>query len=191
MLHDLHFRGYEDPLPSSDIDGYAELCRELRVQVIVGEFVFSPYDFPEYLRRGAADTLRFVVDNIGGITPGVKVGVLAECHGMECMPHGVGNVLHQAAHLQCELAMPNSAFIEVPYPQGCRDAQPYIKDPIRIAADGCVLRRRSRGWDTSSTAPASKKRLLELSAESAFSARGSQRPIVAFSALGVPTRKRL
>ena len=94
--------------------------------------------FPSILRRGAADTLRFVVDNIGGITPGVKVGVLAECHGMECMPHGVGNVLHQAAHLQCELAMPNSAFIEVPYPQGCRDAQPYIKDPIRIAADGCV-----------------------------------------------------
>jgi len=38
----------------------------------------------------------------------VKIGVLAECHGMECMPHGVGNVLHQAAHL------PNSAFVEVP-----------------------------------------------------------------------------
>jgi L-alanine-DL-glutamate epimerase-like enolase superfamily enzyme len=79
-----------------------------------------------------------VVDNVGGITPGLKIGVLAECHGMECMPHGVGNVLHQAAHLQCDLAMPNSAFVEVPYPQGARDAQPYVKDVIRIASDGYV-----------------------------------------------------
>jgi L-alanine-DL-glutamate epimerase-like enolase superfamily enzyme len=138
LLDDLHFRGYEDPLPSTDVDGHAQLCRELHVPVIVGEFVFSLYDYPEYIRRGAADTLRFVVDNVGGITPGLKIGVLAECHGMECMPHGVGNVLHQAAHLHCELAMPNGAFVEVPYPQGARDAQPYVKDVIRIASDGYV-----------------------------------------------------
>jgi L-alanine-DL-glutamate epimerase-like enolase superfamily enzyme len=138
LLDELHFRGYEDPLPSTDIEGHAQLCAELRTPVIVGEFVFSLYDYPDYLRRGAADTLRFVVDNVGGITPGMKIGVLAECHGMECMPHGVGNVLHQAAHLNCELAMPNSAFVEVPYPQGARDAQPYMKDTIRIEPDGCV-----------------------------------------------------
>jgi L-alanine-DL-glutamate epimerase-like enolase superfamily enzyme len=138
LLDDLHFRGYEDPLPSTDVDGLAQLCRELRVPVIVGEFVFSLYDYPEFIRRGAADTLRFVVDNVGGITPGLKIGVLAECHGMECVPHGVGNILHQAAHLHCELAMPNGAFVEVPYPQGARDAQPYVKDAVRIASDGYV-----------------------------------------------------
>jgi len=138
LLDQLHFRGYEDPLPSTDLDGLEQLCRELSVPVIVGEFLFSLYDYPEYVRRGAADTLRFVVDNVGGITPGLKIGLLAECHGMECMPHGVGSVLHQAAHLHCELAMPNSAFVEVPYPQGARDAQPYIKDRIRIAPDGAV-----------------------------------------------------
>jgi L-alanine-DL-glutamate epimerase-like enolase superfamily enzyme len=138
LLDELHFRGYEDPLPSTDVDGHAQLCQELSVPVIVGEFMFSLYDYPEYIRRGAADTLRFVVDNVGGITPGVKIGILAECHGMEVMPHGVGNVLHQAAHLHCELAIPNSAFVEVPYPQGARDAQPYMKDLIRIAPDGYV-----------------------------------------------------
>lgn len=104
----------------------------------MGEFVFSLYDYPEFLHRGAADALRFVVDNVGGITPGVKVGALAECHGMDCMPHEVGSVLHQAAHLHCALAMPNSALVEVKYPQGTYDAQPYLKDCIRIASDGCV-----------------------------------------------------
>ena len=125
-------------LPSTDVEGHAQLCRELSVPVIVGEFLFSLYDYPEYIRREAADTLRFVVDNVGGITPGVKIGILAECHGMEVMPHGVENVLHQAAHLHCELATPNSAFVEVPYPQGARDAQPYMNDLIRISPDGCV-----------------------------------------------------
>jgi len=68
----------------------------------------------------------------------MKIGTLAECHGMECSPHGVGNVLHQAAHLQCELAMPNSLFCEVPYSQGVRDQQPYVRGQIRITKDGYV-----------------------------------------------------
>jgi L-alanine-DL-glutamate epimerase-like enolase superfamily enzyme len=57
---------------------------------------------------------------------------------MECSPHGVGNVLHQAAHLHCELAMVNSAFVEVPAPLGARDNQPYIMDKIGISSDGYV-----------------------------------------------------
>lgn len=137
-LDDLHFRGYEDPLPSTDMEGHVELCASLKVPVIVGEFLFSLYDYGEYIRRGAADVFRFVGDNIGGITGGMKIATLAECFGMECMPHGVGTVLHQAAHLHCELAMANSAFVEVPAPQGVRDAQPYVKDRIRIAPDGYV-----------------------------------------------------
>ena len=31
--------------------------------------------------------------------------------------------------------MPSSAFVEVPAPQGARDAQPHMKDHIRIAND--------------------------------------------------------
>jgi hypothetical protein len=31
-----------------------------------------------------------------------KIGILAQCQGMECMPHGVGTVLHRAAHPHCE-----------------------------------------------------------------------------------------
>jgi L-alanine-DL-glutamate epimerase-like enolase superfamily enzyme len=34
--------------------------------------------------------------------------------------------------------MPNSSFIEVPWPQGARDQQSFLKDRVRIAADGHV-----------------------------------------------------
>jgi L-alanine-DL-glutamate epimerase-like enolase superfamily enzyme len=137
-LDDLGFRGFEDPLPSNDIDGWAALSRSLRTPLILGEFVLSPYEFAEYIRREAAGALRFVVDNIGGITGGLKIATLAECFGLECMPHGVGGTLHQAAHLQCALAMPNAAYVEVPYPQGVRETEPYVKNPIRVAVDGSV-----------------------------------------------------
>jgi L-alanine-DL-glutamate epimerase-like enolase superfamily enzyme len=138
VLDELHFRGYEDPLPSTDLEGHVELSRALKTPLIVGEFMFSVYDYGEYVRRDAAGMFRFVVDNIGGITGGMKIGTLAECFGMECSPHGVGNVLHQAAHLHCELAMVNSAFVEVPAPLGARDNQPYIMDKIGISSDGYV-----------------------------------------------------
>ena len=137
-LDDLHFRAFEDPLPSTDLDGHAELKRALRTPLIVGEFMFSVYDYGEFVRRDAADMFRFTVDNIGGITGGLKIGTLAECFGMECSPHGVGNVLYQAAHLQCELAMANSAFVEVPAPIGARDNQSYVKDRIGVSGDGYV-----------------------------------------------------
>jgi L-alanine-DL-glutamate epimerase-like enolase superfamily enzyme len=56
------------------------------------------------------------------------------------MHHAVGNYTRNEAmevgRLLDELHF--RAFIEMPYPQGARDAQPYIKDLIRIAADGCV-----------------------------------------------------
>ena len=145
VLDELDFAAYHDPLPATDIEGWAELCRARAVPVVAGEFLFSIYDYAEYVRREAADVLRFVVDNVGGITAGLKVARLAECCGMECSPHGVGAEMYQAAHLHCELAMPNSAYIEVPWPQGARDQQTYLKDRIRIAADGHVHAPRLPG----------------------------------------------
>jgi L-alanine-DL-glutamate epimerase-like enolase superfamily enzyme len=145
VLDELGFTAYHDPLPTTDIEGWAELRRALTVPLVAGEFLFSIYDYAEYIRREAADVLRFVVDNVGGITAGLKVARLAECCGMECSPHGVGAEMYQAAHLHCALAMPNSAFIEVPWPQGARDQQTYLKDRIRIAADGHVHAPRLPG----------------------------------------------
>jgi L-alanine-DL-glutamate epimerase-like enolase superfamily enzyme len=145
LLDELEFAAYHDPLPATDIEGWVELCRALTVPVVAGEFLFSIYDYAEYVRREAADVLRFVVENVGGITAGLKVAVLAECCGMECSPHGVGGEMYQAAHLHCALAMPNSAYLEVPWPQGARDQQTYLKDRIRVAADGHVHAPRQAG----------------------------------------------
>jgi L-alanine-DL-glutamate epimerase-like enolase superfamily enzyme len=137
VLDELGYISYEDPIPTDDVDGLVALATALDLPVTVGEFIFSPYDFPGYIRRGACDTVRFVVDNIGGITGGMKVGRLAECFGMECQPHNWGTPLDHAVHFHCELAMPNNIWFEMTQPQGVMD-QPYFKDQIRIDSDGYV-----------------------------------------------------
>jgi L-alanine-DL-glutamate epimerase-like enolase superfamily enzyme len=137
VLDELGYISYEDPIPTSDIDGLVELSRALDLPVTIGEFIFSPYDFTEYIKRGACDIVRFIVDNIGGITGGMKIARLAECFGMECQPHNWGTALDHAVHFHCELAMPNNIWFEMTQPQGLTD-QLYFKDRIRIDKDGYV-----------------------------------------------------
>ncbi|MFN7996583.1 MAG: enolase C-terminal domain-like protein [Bryobacteraceae bacterium] len=137
LLDELKFVAFEDPLPTKDIDGLVELSRALDVPVHIGEFLFSIYDYGEYVRRGALDVVRFIVDNVGGISGGMKVAAMAECFGLECAPHNWGSTLDHAVHFHCELAMPNNVFFEMTVPQGVYD-EPYMKDKIRIAPDGYV-----------------------------------------------------
>jgi L-alanine-DL-glutamate epimerase-like enolase superfamily enzyme len=143
-LDKLGYVAFEDPLPTTDIDGLVELASKVDVPLHVGEFLFSIYDYPEYIRRGAVDAVRFVVDNVGGISEGLKVGRLAECFGMPCVPHNWGNVFDHSVHFQCELAMPNAPWFEKTLPvagtpdlQGAADL-PYVKDTFRIQPDGYV-----------------------------------------------------
>jgi L-alanine-DL-glutamate epimerase-like enolase superfamily enzyme len=143
-LDKLGYVAFEDPLPTTDIDGLVELAAKVDVPLHIGEFLFSPYDYPEYIRRGAVDAVRFVVDNVGGITSGMKIGHLAELFGMPCVPHNWGNAFNQSVHFQCELAMPNAPWYEKTLPQaGVADLQgasdlPYLKDTFRVQPDGYV-----------------------------------------------------
>ncbi|MBI4893708.1 MAG: mandelate racemase/muconate lactonizing enzyme family protein [Acidobacteria bacterium] len=137
LLERLNFVAFEDPIPTTDIEGLAQLCQTLEIPVHVGEFIFSPYNYAEYIRRGAMDVVRFITDNVGGITGGMKIARMAELFGMECAPHNWGETFDHAVHFHCELAMPNNVWFEMTVPQGVGD-RPYLKDRIRIAKDGYV-----------------------------------------------------
>jgi L-alanine-DL-glutamate epimerase-like enolase superfamily enzyme len=137
VLDQLGFVAFEDPIPTKDIEGLVELCRALDVPIHAGEFIFSIYDYAEYIQRGAVDVVRFIVDNVGGITGGMKIAALAECCGMECAPHNWGDTLDHAVHFHCELAMPNDVWFEMTVPQGVYD-HAYMKDRIRVEKDGYV-----------------------------------------------------
>ncbi len=143
-LDELNYYGYEDPLPTNDVEGYVQLRNALDVPIHTGEFIFSIYDYAEYIRRGAVDVLRFIVDNVGGITGGMKIAHLAECHGLMVEPHNWGDTFDHAVHFHCELAIPNGDFFEMKVPQGLGDSV-YMKDVIRVEKDGYVYPPKKPG----------------------------------------------
>ena len=68
----------------------------------------------------------------------MRVGLLADAHGLECAPHNWGNVLDLAVHFHVELALPNAFWFEMPFPAEYTDRS-YFKHKFRIDPEGYVL----------------------------------------------------
>jgi L-alanine-DL-glutamate epimerase-like enolase superfamily enzyme len=137
VLDELNYLWFEDPIPSTDIEGLVELGRKLDLAIHVGEFLFSISDFAEYIRRGALTVARLIADNVGGISGSMRVGALADAFNLECTPHNWGNPTDLAVHFHLELAMPNAFWFEMPHPVTAAD-RPY-QPKFRIDKDGYVL----------------------------------------------------
>jgi len=138
LLDELHYAWYEDPIRTTDQEGLIELCAALSLPIHVGEFIYSIADFAEYIKRDALDVVRLIADNVGGISGAMRVGLLADAHGLECTPHNWGNVPDLALHFHVELALPNAYWFEMPFPMEYAD-RPFYKDKFRIDQDGFVL----------------------------------------------------
>jgi L-alanine-DL-glutamate epimerase-like enolase superfamily enzyme len=137
LLDELNYAWFEDPIRTTDMDGLIELAAALSLPLHVGEFLYSISDFAEYISKGALDVARLIADNVGGISGSMRVGLLADAFGLECTPHNWGNTLDLAVHFHLELALPNAAWFEVPYPPELSD-HPYFNYKFRPDAEGYI-----------------------------------------------------
>jgi len=150
-IEKLDFYWYEDPIPTTDVDGLVDLCRSLDIQILMGENIHDFYSYAELIRRNATDDIKCIDVNVGGITGMLKVAHLAEAFGMKCEPHSWGHPWQQAAHLHVMLAIRNCDFFEMPVPEGIFDIG--TKDVIRIDKQGYVHAPKKPGlgidvnWD--------------------------------------------
>ena len=97
----------EEPMPADDIAGHARLATQSRIPIAVGESLYSPGQFGDYLRLGACSIVQVDVARIGGITPWMKVAHLAECMNVAVSPHFLMEL-----HVSLCCAVPNSAWVE-------------------------------------------------------------------------------
>jgi len=85
---------FEDPLPTTDIDGLVELAAKVDVPLHIGEFIFSPYNYGEYIRRGAnrCRPLRRR-HNVGRASPpAMKIRTTSPmCFGLACVRPQLGH----------------------------------------------------------------------------------------------------
>jgi L-alanine-DL-glutamate epimerase-like enolase superfamily enzyme len=138
LLDELNYAWFEDPIRTSDEEGLIELAKKLDLPLHVGEFLYSIADFAEYIKHDALGVVRVIADNVGGISGSMRVGLLADAHGLECTPHNWGNVLDLAVHFHVELALPNAYWFEMPFPAEYSDRS-YFNYKFRVDKDGYVM----------------------------------------------------
>ncbi len=98
---------FEEPLPAEDLGGHIRLCEATTLPIAVGESIYHPSHFREYLQRGACSIVQADVARIGGITPWLKVAHLAESFNVAICPHFLMEL-----HVSLCAAVPNAAWVE-------------------------------------------------------------------------------
>ncbi len=97
----------EEPLPAEDLGGHVELAAKATMPIAVGESLYHPSHFREYLERRACSIVQVDVGRIGGITPWLKVAHLAEAFNAPICPHFLMEI-----HVSLAAAVPNGAWVE-------------------------------------------------------------------------------
>ena len=97
----------EEPLPAEDLGGHVELAAHTTIPIAVGESIYHPAHFREYLERDACSIVQADVARIGGITPWLKVAHLAETFNVAVCPHFLMEL-----HVSLTAAAPNATWVE-------------------------------------------------------------------------------
>lgn len=98
---------FEEPLPAEDLNGHVLLSQSTSVPIAIGESLYHPSHFREYLQRGACSIIQADVGRVGGITPWLKIAHLAETFNVQVCPHYLMEI-----HLGLCCAVPNATWLE-------------------------------------------------------------------------------
>ena len=98
---------FEEPLPADDVDGHAWLSGATTIPVAIGESLYSPPQFGDYLQRGACSIVEVDVARIGRTTPWLKTAHLAEKFNVPVCPHFLKEL-----HVALCCAAPNARWLE-------------------------------------------------------------------------------
>jgi L-alanine-DL-glutamate epimerase-like enolase superfamily enzyme len=97
----------EEPLIPQDMEGFAELARELDMRIATGENLNTKYAFADLIGRRGADVVQPDNRRAGGVTEWMEIAAIADAAGLELASHGGGNT-----NLNMLLAMPNAIYME-------------------------------------------------------------------------------
>ena len=144
-LDDLDVFWLEEPLPRSDVEGLAELCRSVNLNIAGAEHAATIYDFRDVLHAGAYDIAQpdVVIGHIG-ISGIRKVAVIADAVGRQIAPHVCTNGnsgLHLAATLQALGTVHNCPWLEYAFDPPSLVPEilhGLLENPILIDEHGCV-----------------------------------------------------
>ena len=131
LFQPLNLFWFEEPLPAEDVGGHARLAASTSIPIAVGESIYSPSHFREYLATGAAGILQPDVARIGGITNWLKVAHLAETFNVKVAPHFLMEL-----HVSLAAAVPNALYVEyIPQLRDITHGEIQIVDGMAVAPE--------------------------------------------------------
>jgi L-alanine-DL-glutamate epimerase-like enolase superfamily enzyme len=131
----------EEPLPATDVDGYAALRARTDLRLAAGEMVRGAHEARDLVVRAGLDVIQTDVVLAGGFAGCRRVADLAVLCGRTWSPHTWSNGYGLVANLHLALAVSTSPFVEVPFdPPGLEAARRdwLLPQPVEIAADGTI-----------------------------------------------------
>jgi L-alanine-DL-glutamate epimerase-like enolase superfamily enzyme len=131
----------EEPLPTDDVAGYAELARSADVRIAAGEMVRSEGEARALLTHGAVAVVQPDVVLSGGIAGARRIAELALELGRAWSPHTWSNGYGLLVNLHAALALSTCPYLEVPFDPPAWSAERrdwLLPVTLEIAADGTI-----------------------------------------------------
>lgn len=137
VLEELNYEWFEAPFMDTDLHGYRELRRNVKVPIVpAGNWLLAPGLIEAAIQMGCWSSARIDVTVAGGFTPTRKIMAIAAANSMNVEVQCWGYMLTQAANLHLMLAYDNCTYFEQPIP-----FEPYefgAIDTIRTDSEGYV-----------------------------------------------------
>jgi len=102
---------FEEPCPTEDISGYAELRASTSISIAGAESVPTAHAFKPFLDQGAFDLLQFDIAT-SGFTEGTRIASLAAAYRKPVAIHSWGTIVSILAGVHMALTLPNCAITE-------------------------------------------------------------------------------
>jgi D-galactarolactone cycloisomerase len=132
----------EEPLPTSDVEGYARLRAGTSLRIAAGEMVRGLHEARDLVLRGGVDVVQPDVVLAGGVGGCRRIAGLAGLCGRMFSPHTWSNGLGLLANLHLALAVSTCPFLEVPLdpPGWTAERRDWLLGGpvVEIAADGTI-----------------------------------------------------
>jgi D-galactarolactone cycloisomerase len=123
---------FEEPFPPEDVEAYARLRARVDIPVSAGENEFGVQGFRELFRVGAVDIAQPDAARSGGITECVRIGKLAQEHGVKVVTHTWSDAIALTANAHVVAALDkNGMAVEVDR-TGCPFMDSLLVDPPDI-----------------------------------------------------------
>lgn len=129
-LHGLDDQGlvwFEEPIAYDNYDGCAQLARELRTPLQIGENIYGPREFYKAVQAGAADLYMPDLMRIGGVTGWMRAAAIAGAAGLPLSSH-----LYPVVSAQLLRVSESADWLE-----WSDWAEPILAEPFRVK-DGFV-----------------------------------------------------